>query len=272
MANTTKEMTVFRIPLADGTKQEYEIVDASARASLQNKQNTLTFDSTPTANSTNPITSGGVYTAISNIPNIWKNKKVCVFGDSIGVGYNNNNYSFVDILSESGIFASVHKNCLSGSTTATLNARLQESSTEVANADIIFCEYQGNDVSGIISGELTTSQLVTAVRTCNTYIRNLNTTCLIVWLPLTVLHFDKVGGTNASYYKAWASALYPVFAELGISILPIYDTLVAGHALSDGRHPNNVGHQVIANLIMQTPLGYTNYPTELLTEWTGGNY
>lgn len=67
MANTTKEMTVFRVPLADGTTQEYEIVDATARASLQNKQNTLTFDSTPTANSTNPITSGGVYTAISNI-------------------------------------------------------------------------------------------------------------------------------------------------------------------------------------------------------------
>jgi len=34
---------------------------------LAAKQNTLTFDSTPTANSTNPVTSGGVYTALSNI-------------------------------------------------------------------------------------------------------------------------------------------------------------------------------------------------------------
>lgn len=31
---------------------------------LQTKQNALTFDATPTGNSTNPITSGGVYTAL----------------------------------------------------------------------------------------------------------------------------------------------------------------------------------------------------------------
>lgn len=34
---------------------------------LQNKQNTLTFDTTPTQNSTNPVTSGGIYTYVSNI-------------------------------------------------------------------------------------------------------------------------------------------------------------------------------------------------------------
>ena len=32
---------------------------------LSNKQNTLTFDSTPTSGSTNPVTSGGVYTALN---------------------------------------------------------------------------------------------------------------------------------------------------------------------------------------------------------------
>ena len=34
---------------------------------LANKQNTLTFDSAPTHNSTNPVTSGGVYTALQNV-------------------------------------------------------------------------------------------------------------------------------------------------------------------------------------------------------------
>ena len=34
---------------------------------ISGKQNVLTFDSTPIENSTNPVTSGGVYTAISNI-------------------------------------------------------------------------------------------------------------------------------------------------------------------------------------------------------------
>lgn len=33
---------------------------------LANKQNTLTFDTAPTAGSTNPVTSGGIETAISN--------------------------------------------------------------------------------------------------------------------------------------------------------------------------------------------------------------
>lgn len=34
---------------------------------LAGKQPKLTFDSSPTANSTNPVTSGGVYQAIGNI-------------------------------------------------------------------------------------------------------------------------------------------------------------------------------------------------------------
>lgn len=34
------------------------------KAKLAEKQNTLTFDSTPTSGSTNPVTSGGVYTAL----------------------------------------------------------------------------------------------------------------------------------------------------------------------------------------------------------------
>ena len=34
---------------------------------LAAKQNTLTFDNTPTQNSTNPVTSGGIYTALQNV-------------------------------------------------------------------------------------------------------------------------------------------------------------------------------------------------------------
>lgn len=195
--------------------------------------------------------------------NPWKNKKICIFGDSIGYGYNNDAYSFADILSESGMFASVHKNCVSGSTTSTLYGRLQESQAEVTAADIIYCEYEANDIVGIKGGSLTTDQLVTAVRQANTAIRSVNPTCQIIWMPLTVLHFEKIGGADASYYKQWANAMYPVFAELGFGMLPIYDTLVAGHASSDGRHPNTAGQQMIAELVMQNPLGYSNYPTAL---------
>ena len=34
---------------------------------LTGKQDVLTFDSAPTQNSTNPVTSGGVYTALANV-------------------------------------------------------------------------------------------------------------------------------------------------------------------------------------------------------------
>lgn len=204
--------------------------------------------------------------------NIWGDKNVCFFGDSIGYGYNNNGYSFIDILDEMDIFASVHKNCVSGTTTATLAARLQESQTEASNADIIYCEYQANDITGIKGGTLTLSAIETSIRNSVSAIRSANPTCMIVWMPLTIYHFDKIGGTDITYYKQWASALYPVFAELSINLLPIFDTLVAGHASSDGRHPNTNGHRAIAEIVAQTPLGASDYQTKLLSEWTGGSY
>lgn len=195
--------------------------------------------------------------------NPWSSKKVCIFGDSIGYGYNNNAHSYADILSERGFFASVHKNCVSGSTTATLAARLQESSAEIADADIIYAEYEANDIVGLKAGSLTTDALVSAVRNCTSAIRNASPTCAIIWLPLTIQHLSKVAGTDLSYYQSWVNAMYPVFAELGINLLPIFDTLNANHASSDGRHPNDAGQNAIADLIMQLPLGTSNYPTAI---------
>ena len=203
---------------------------------------------------------------------MWKDKKICVFGDSIGYGYNNNAHSFVDILSERNVFADVHKNCVSGSTTATLTARLQESADEVAEADIIYCEYEANDIVGLKAGTLTTDSLVSTVRNCTSYIHNVNPTCTIIWMPLTIQHLSKIAGADLSYYQAWVNAMYSVFAELGINMIPIFDTLNANHASSDGRHPNDAGHEAIADLVMQMPLGTSNYPTALMTEWTGGAY
>lgn len=39
---------------------------STINTALSGKQDTLTFDSTPTANSTNPVTSGGIKTALDN--------------------------------------------------------------------------------------------------------------------------------------------------------------------------------------------------------------
>ena len=44
----------------------YDIKDAVARNSIASKQDKLTWDSAPTSGSTNPVTSGGIFTAIQN--------------------------------------------------------------------------------------------------------------------------------------------------------------------------------------------------------------
>jgi len=55
----------------DNKANASDIPDVSGfvtQSALTAKQDVLTFDSFPTANSINPVTSGGVYTAIQNIP------------------------------------------------------------------------------------------------------------------------------------------------------------------------------------------------------------
>lgn len=51
--------------LVDDTSTTNKFVTASDITNWNAKQNALSFDSTPTQNSTNPVTSGGVYTAVS---------------------------------------------------------------------------------------------------------------------------------------------------------------------------------------------------------------
>lgn len=50
---------------AKGTNTKQLATTAFVQTAIADKQNTLTFDSAPTSNSTNPVTSGGVYTALS---------------------------------------------------------------------------------------------------------------------------------------------------------------------------------------------------------------
>lgn len=45
---------------------EVEDTEDDLETAIQSKQDTLTFDNTPTDNSTNPVTSGGIYNSLSN--------------------------------------------------------------------------------------------------------------------------------------------------------------------------------------------------------------
>lgn len=53
--------------LVDDSTSTNKFVTAAEKTTWNGKQDTLTFDTTPTENSTNPVTSGGVYTAIATI-------------------------------------------------------------------------------------------------------------------------------------------------------------------------------------------------------------
>lgn len=56
--------------LADGTVATDAATYGQLTAELTTKQDTLTFDATPTQNSTNPVTSGGVYNMIGDVESL----------------------------------------------------------------------------------------------------------------------------------------------------------------------------------------------------------
>lgn len=51
--------------LVDDTTATHKFVTAAEKQTWNGKQDALTFDTTPTENSTNPVTSGGVHTALA---------------------------------------------------------------------------------------------------------------------------------------------------------------------------------------------------------------
>jgi hypothetical protein len=53
--------------LVDDTNKTNKFVTTAEKTTWNNKQNALTFDTTPTSGSTNPVTSGGIYTYIGDI-------------------------------------------------------------------------------------------------------------------------------------------------------------------------------------------------------------
>ena len=51
----------------DNTSDADKPISTATQTALNAKQDTLTFDTTPTSGSTNPVTSGGIYTAVSQL-------------------------------------------------------------------------------------------------------------------------------------------------------------------------------------------------------------
>ena len=210
--------------------------------------------------------------------------KLVVFGDSLGQGSNNGNYSFVDILSESGVFAAVVKACVGSATIGPyqtdsaaagydLVSQVESYADDVSAAEIIMLEYGGNDVVAYNAGNVqmgSYSDTAETVSVCGYLakamerIRELNPTAKIVWLAAFWDSYDSAkNAVDAGYADAWllfqATAIRTARQYL-TGVIPIFDGLGAGDVSSDGIHPNTTGHTKITSKILANPLGQNSYP------------
>ena len=73
VAGQTGEVVLTKLDVGlgnvDNTADADKQISTAVQAALADKEDTLTFDSTPTTGSSNPVTSGGVYTALSGKQN-----------------------------------------------------------------------------------------------------------------------------------------------------------------------------------------------------------
>lgn len=238
-------------------------------------------------NGVSPDSRGNVALTANDIGAEAKQKygKLVVFGDSLGQGVNNGDYSFVDVLAESGAFSSVAKHCVGSATIGpyqvdsaaagySLVEQIERYSADVAAADIIMLEYGGNDVIAYGAGNIqmgSYSDTAETVSVCGHLanalgrIRALNPTAKIVWLTAVWDNYDSSKNmVDAGYADAWllfqATAMRLARPYL-TGVIQIFSGLSDAHMSSDGIHPNTAGHRQIANKITLNPLGVSYYPS-----------
>ena len=230
-----------------------------------------------------PQTGGGTVTFYENgsgggASSGLAGKKVVFLGDSIGYGEGNNGHSFVDIISEKGICSSVIKECHSSATVGPYQpwseaegydciAMIQAQSTNIANADIVFIEYGGNDTYAIDHNLVTLGTINDAASTnsffgyCRRAIQNvraINPTVEIYWLFPILYNLPPTplaSYANGDWMTVTSKAITQVCDDCGVSYYGLYSDLNpvkgAGHIINDAAgHPSEAGHQIIAETVM----------------------
>lgn len=211
------------------------------------------------------------------------------FGDSVPAGAaNEGGRSYVDILAESGVFKSVKKCAYSGATIGPygdsainsycLTNQIERYASDVQAADIIFCHYQGNDVTALLSGSAipgTIDDAATAATLCGytkkaiERIYQLNSTVRIIWLASTRHDYPLLrkwypAGSDVARYADGnilfnATALH-VVRMYGVSIIDAVENFnYEAMTGSDGAHPGPLGHQCIAENILHNMFRTTHY-------------
>ena len=100
LAGKQNTLTFDTTPTASSTNP---VTSGGVKAALDGKQNTLTFDTTPTASSTNPVTSGGVKAALDGkADQVHMHSAIGDEGSSITVGEGEINIELSDPVTHSG--------------------------------------------------------------------------------------------------------------------------------------------------------------------------
>lgn len=237
-------------------------------------------------NGVSPDASGNVALTANDIGAEAKQKygKLVVFGDSLGQGVNNGDYSFVDVLAESGAFSSVAKHCVGSATIGpyqvdsaasgySLVEQIERYSADVAAADIIMLEYGANDIMSIMAGNITMGTAdddATATTVCGytkqalERIRELNPDVKIIWLPFIRDNWQYLNAMRGAAYAdpellLEATALVLARPYLA-SVIPLADGITGAEFSSDGVHPNTAGHIYLANKILHGMFATADYP------------
>lgn len=185
-------------------------------------------------------------------------------GDSIGQGYNNSDYSYINAADESGLFAEVVKYSVGGATLGPYNTtdiadgysgyeQVMSHQADITDADMVFLQFCANDLQSIMAGEITagtsadssdTNSVCGYVRKIISKIYELNPLARIYYLNLcdTQRIIDMVANAYSSYFtqnswgtfdKAamrsawidWQANVIPTIQEYGVQVINILEDI-----------------------------------------------
>ena len=168
---------------------------------------------------------------------------------------------------------------------------IQAQSSNIANADIVFIEYGGNDTYAIDHNLVTLGAINDAAST-NTFfgycrraiqnVRAINPTVEIYWLFPIMYNLPPtplVSYANGDWMTVTSKAITQVCDDCGVSYYGLYSDLNpvkgAGHIINDAAgHPSEAGHAIIAeNVIWGYPYHAFPYrPSRSITLASDGTY
>lgn len=185
-------------------------------------------------------------------------------GDSIGQGYNNSDYSYIDVADESGMFAEVIKYSVGGATLGPYNTaeiadgysgyeQIVNHQADITDADMVFLQFCANDLQSIMAGEIIagtsadsseTNSICGYVRKIISKIYELNPLARIYYLNLcdTQRIIDMVADAYSSYFTQnswgafdkdamrsawidWQANVIPTIQEYGVQVINILEDI-----------------------------------------------